>query len=106
MPNFYLLINFCEYGPKNDPNFDWPKMNLSFSRSCEIMVKLEQNHLSANNHGEIRAKIELVMIRNLRQMARSRSTLVYFLLSVTNIISRTNTLAYCGILKLRIRSVL
>ncbi len=28
LPNFYLLINFCEYGPKNDPNFDRPKMNL------------------------------------------------------------------------------
>jgi hypothetical protein len=22
----YLLINCCEYGPKNDPNFDRPKM--------------------------------------------------------------------------------
>ena len=28
LPNFYLLINFCEYGPKNDRNFDRPKKNL------------------------------------------------------------------------------
>ena len=28
LPNFYLLINFCEYGPKNDPNFDRAKAKL------------------------------------------------------------------------------
>ena len=28
-PNFsFSFSNFCEYGPKNDPNFDRPKMTL------------------------------------------------------------------------------
>jgi hypothetical protein len=38
-------------------------------------------------------------------MGRFHRRLVYFLLSATNTLARTNTLAYYGIRKLRIRSV-
>jgi hypothetical protein len=44
-------------------------------------------------------------INNLQQMARFLSKLVYFILSVTNTLARTYTLAYFRIHKLQIRIV-
>jgi hypothetical protein len=50
--------------------------------------------------------LKTLQTRNLQQMARFRSKLVSFLLSVTNILALKYSLAYYGICKLRICSVL
>ncbi len=70
----------------------WPNLQLRIEELCYKTVL-----------GHVLYKT--LRIRNLRQIARLHSKLVPFILSVTNTLAKTNTLAYYGFLKLRIRSV-